>query len=345
MHYKQLGLTDLEVSKVCLGTMTFGEQNSQSEAFEQVDVALAAGVNFLDTAELYSIPPKAETQGSTETIIGNWLKARGCRDEIVLATKVVGRSNMDWFRGEESRLHRDHIRQAIEGSLTRLQTDYVDLYQIHWPDRRVPLFGSANRFSEAKDDEVSLAETLSALYELVDEGKVRHIGVSNETAWGVHEALRLAGLSNREPIVSIQNAYSLVNRTFEHGLAEFSMRSKVGLLAYSPLAQGYLSGKYRNGELPKNTRKALFGRMGRYESERGLKAIEDYYQLASSWGMSLVELAQGFLMSRPFLTSNIIGATTRSQLDENLRACELTLSADQLKAIENIHMNNPNPSP
>jgi hypothetical protein len=325
--------------------MTFGEQNSQSEAFEQMDVALAAGVNFFDTAELYSIPPKAETQGSTETIIGNWLKARGCRDEIVLATKVVGRSNMDWFRGEESRLHRAHVRQAIEGSLTRLQTDYVDLYQLHWPDRRVPLFGSANRFSEVKDDEVSLAETLSALYELVDEGKVRHIGVSNETAWGVHEALRLAGLSNRQPIVSIQNAYSLVNRTFEHGLAEFSMRSKVGLMAYSPLAQGYLTGKYRKGELPKNTRKALFGRMGRYESERGLKAIEDYYQLASSWGISLVELAQGFVMSRPFLTSNIIGATTRSQLDENLRACELTLSADQLKAIENIHMNNPNPSP
>ncbi|MEQ3696019.1 MAG: aldo/keto reductase [Pseudomonadales bacterium] len=345
MHYNQLGLTDLKVSKVCLGTMTFGEQNSEAEAFEQMDAAIAAGVNFFDTAELYSIPPKAETQGSTETIIGNWLSSRANRDKIVLATKVVGRSNMDWFRGEESRLSRNHIRQAIEGSLARLQTDYVDLYQLHWPDRRVPLFGSANRFSEAKSDEVSLAETLSALYELVDEGKVRHIGVSNETAWGVHEALRLAGLSDRQPIVSIQNAYSLVNRTFEQGLAEFSMRSKVGLLAYSPLAQGYLTGKYRNGELPKNSRKELFGRMGRYESERGLKAIEDYYQLASSWGMSLLELAQAFVMSRPFLTSNIIGATSLSQLDDNLRACELTLSSEQLQAIEYIHMNNPNPSP
>ncbi|WP_298634280.1 aldo/keto reductase [uncultured Umboniibacter sp.] len=345
MHYNQLGVTDLKVSKVCLGTMTFGEQNSEAEAFEQMDAARAAQVNFFDTAELYSIPPKAETQGSTETIIGNWIKSRGCREKIVLATKVVGRSSMDWFRGEESRLSRNHIRQAIAGSLARLQTDYVDLYQLHWPDRRVPLFGSANRFSEVKSDEVALAETLSALYELVDEGKVRHIGVSNETAWGVHEALRLAGLSNRQPIVSIQNAYSLVNRTFEQGLAEFSMRSKVGLLAYSPLAQGYLTGKYRNGELPKNSRKELFGRMGRYESERGLKAIEAYYQLASSWGMSLLELAQAFVMSRPFLTSNIIGATTLSQLEDNLKACELTLSPEQLQAIESIHMNNPNPSP
>lgn len=345
MHYNQLGASDLKVSKVCLGTMTFGEQNTAAEAFEQMDYAVDAGINFFDTAELYSIPPKAETQGSTEAIIGKWIKARGTRDQIVLATKVVGRSKMDWFRGEESRLSRNHIRQAIEGSLTRLNTDYVDLYQLHWPDRRVPLFGSAQRFSAPQSNEISLAETLSVLYELVDEGKVRHIGVSNETAWGVHEALRIAGLSNREPIVSIQNAYSLVNRTFEQGLAEFSMRSNVGLLAYSPLAQGYLTGKYRHGELPINSRKALFGRMGRYESVRGLQALEDYHQLAASWGMTLLALAQSFVMSRPFLTSNIIGATTLAQLGENLQACELILSQDQLQAIDDIHLNNPNPSP
>ncbi len=346
MDFSQLGRTGINVSRVCLGTMTFGEQNSPEEAFAQMDCALDSDINFFDTAELYSIPPKAETFGRTEEIIGDWFAKSGRRDEVILASKVVGRSMMKWFRGEESRLSSAHIREAIEGSLKRLKTDYIDLYQIHWPDRNAPIFGAAPSFEKVDaSSEVAIEETLDTLSQLVKEGLVRAIGVSNETPWGVSEYLRLSVSKGFERIASIQNAYSLVNRSFESGLAEFSLRDDVGLLAYSPLAQGYLSGKYRHGELPARSRKAMFNRMQRYESKQALSAMERYFDLAESQGLTPTELAQAFVMNRSFVTSNIIGATSLEQLQQNIEACSVVLGDDVLKEIDKIHADSPNPAP
>ncbi len=344
MKYNKLGKTDLSVSRVCLGTMTFGEQNNKADGFEQLDFGVSRGINFIDTAELYSIPPRPETQGATESIIGDWMRARKNRAQMVVATKVVGRSTMKWFRGEEARLSRRHINEAVEQSLERLGTDYIDLYQLHWPDREVAMFGSRAPATIFSANEVSIMETLSTLYDLVDEGKIRYIGVSNETSWGVHSYLSAARELQREPIVSIQNPYNLLNRCFEEGLAEFSLREHVGLLAYSPLAQGYLTGKYLNS-IPKNSRKGLFDRMSRYESRQSLSAIEAYCDLAKNHGLSPTELAQAFVMKQPFLSSNIIGATTLTQLDECLRGCDIALSKDLVDEIEKIHRIYPNPAP
>lgn len=344
MEKRKLGTTDIDVSLICLGTMTFGEQNTQDEGFAQMDYAVDRGINFFDTAELYSIPPKAETAGSTETIIGNWFKENKNRDKIILATKVVGRTSNTWFRGEPGRLKKKHILEAVEGSLKRLQTDYIDLYQLHWPDRPMGIFGGLG-FTPYEGDEVPLEDTLDVLNDLVVEGKIRHVGLSNETAWGVMTCLKHAETKGLPRVQSVQNAYNLLSRSYEVGLSEVSYREKVGLLAYSPLAQGYLTGKYENGALPDGSRKKLFDRLNRYETPGADEAITKYINLARNAGLDPTHMALAFVNSRPFVTSNIIGATTMEQLKTNIDSIAVTLSEDVLEEIENIHLIHSNPCP
>lgn len=348
IEYRRLGNTDVKVSSICLGTMTWGQQNIEAEGHAQLDYALDQGINFIDTAELYSIPPRAETQGSTERIIGSWLKARGGRDRIVLATKVVGRSESDWFRpgGELPVLDRKNIRFAIDGSLKRLNTDYVDLYQLHWPDRLIPLFGATEKPVSANTaPEVPIEETLEALDELVKAGKVRHIGLSNETAWGLSRFLLAAEKGHGPRVVSVQNAYSLINRTYEEGLAEFHEREQVGLLAYSPLAQGYLTGKYLGGARPPGARSTLFNRGQRYEKPGAEDAIRKYVALAREVGLDPAQLALAFVTSRPFVTSNIIGATSMEQLKTDIASHEVTITPEIEARIAEIHQLHKNPAP
>lgn len=346
---RKLGRTGLEVTPICLGTMTWGEQNSEADGHAQLDMAFGRGINFFDTAEMYSIPPRAETQGSTERIIGTWLKARGCRDRIVLASKVSGRSSVDWIRpdGKGARLDDANIRYAVEQSLRRLQTDYIDLYQVHWPDRPVNLFGGAgNVFRTLPEDPgIPIEDTLGALGRLVEAGKIRHIGLSNETAWGVARYLSLADAGRGPRVASIQNAYSLLNRTFEIGLAEIAMREDVGLLAYSPLAQGYLTGKYQRGARPPGARTTLFNRGQRYEKPGTEAAIEAYLALARDYGLDPAQLALAFVTSRAFVTSNIIGATTIAQLEANLASLEVTITPEIEDRIDAIHQLHQNPAP
>ncbi|MBO1326397.1 aldo/keto reductase [Acetobacter sp. TBRC 12305] len=348
MKQRELGRTGIAVSEICLGTMTFGQQNTEAEGHAQLDLAVDRGINFIDTAELYAIPPRAETYGATETIIGSWLKARGGRDKLVIASKVVGRSTSPWFRpgGEEARLTPRQIRYALEGSLRRLGTDYIDLYQLHWPDRQIGLFGAGGTtFSDiATADEVPIEETLAVLGDLVSEGKIRHVGLSNETAWGVSEFLA-ASRTGLPRVVSIQNAYNLINRTFEIGLAEMALREKVGLLAYSPLAQGYLTGKYLNGARPAGARTTLFNRGQRYEKPGVDDAIEAYLALARAEGIDPVQLAVAFVTSRPFVTSNIIGATSIEQLQTILGSVDLVITPELEEKINAIHQVHSNPAP
>ncbi|MCP9319463.1 aldo/keto reductase [Acetobacter persici] len=348
MQYRELGRTGILVSELCLGTMTFGQQNTEAEGHAQLDLALEHGVNFIDTAELYSIPPRAETYGATETIIGSWLKARGARDKIVLASKVVGRSQSPWFRpdGEEVRLTPRQIRYALERSLKRLGTDYLDLYQLHWPDRKIGLFGEGGTtFTTVSDaDEVPLDETLGVLGDLVTEGKIRHVGLSNETAWGVAKSLACAK-EGAPRVASIQNAYNLINRTFEIGLAEMALREKVSLLAYSPLAQGYLTGKYLNGARPDGARTTLFNRGQRYEKPGVDVAVEAYLTLARAEGIDPVQFALAFVTSRPFVTSNIIGATSVEQLMTALTSVTVQITPELEARINAIHQVHSNPAP
>jgi aryl-alcohol dehydrogenase-like predicted oxidoreductase len=347
MQYRELPGTGLKVSALCLGTMTFGEQNSAAEAFAQLDMALDAGVNFIDTAEMYSVPARAETAGSTERIVGRWLRERGCRDRVIIATKVTGatRGDMPYLRGGTNRLDRRNIHAAIEGSLSRLQTDVIDLYQLHWPDRKTNFFGRLGYVHQETGDEVPLLETLQALGELVDAGKVRYIGVSNETPWGLMTYLRLAESADLPRMVSIQNPYSLLNRSFEIGLAEVSHREQVGLLAYSPLAFGVLSGKYLSDPRPAAARLSLFPQFDRYSNPQAQQATREYVALAQQHGLDPAQMALAYVTGRPFLTSNIIGATTLEQLRSNLASDELTLSEELLTQIEAIHTRHPNPSP
>ncbi|WP_305987896.1 NADP(H)-dependent aldo-keto reductase [Roseibium sp. MMSF_3544] len=350
MEQRRLGRTDVEVSALCLGTMTFGEQNSEAEGHAQMDVAFDKGINFFDAAELYPIPAKRETQGRTERIIGTWFKKSGHRDKVVMATKVVGRTVMDWFRegGETGQLTRKQIEFAVDRSLKNLQTDYIDLYQIHWPDRNVSGFGSNParwKDAEAVENENSIQSTLEAMKDLVKAGKVRHIGVSNESSWGT---MRYVGASEHHDlprIASIQNAYSLVNRTFETGLAEVARRENVGLLAYSSLAQGYLTGKYRNGALPAGARKTLFNKMQRYEHHRTFEAVDAYCDLAQEAGLDPAQMAIAFAKSRSFMTSVIIGATRLDQLESDIAAADLSLSTDILDKIDAIHQEFGNTAP
>ncbi|MEN8174986.1 MAG: NADP(H)-dependent aldo-keto reductase [Pseudomonadota bacterium] len=347
MEYRPLGKTGLKVSALCLGTMTFGEQNTEAEAHEQLDMARDAAINFIDTAEMYPVPPKAETQGLTEDYIGSWLNSRQCRDQVILATKVAGPA--DWLphlRDGRTRQDRANIENALDTSLKRLATDYVDLYQLHWPDRPTNYFGRLGYEHEEDDDSViSIAETLETLSHLVKAGKVRHVGLSNETPWGVAQFLKHAEQSGLPRIASIQNPYNLLNRSFEVGLAEFAHREAVGLLAYSPLAFGVLSGKYLDGQEPEGARLTLFSRFDRYSNEQAEDATAAYVALARRHGMDPAQMAQAFVTSRPFVTSNIIGATSLAQLRSDIDSLNLTLEPAVLEEIEAIHRRQPNPAP
>lgn len=337
MQTRKLGSTDIDVSLICLGTMTWGEQNTEQEAFEQLDYATSEGVNFIDAAEMYPVPPRAETQGLTETYLGNWLAQRGRRDDLVIASKVAGPGNGLSYLRNGPRLTREHIIEACDASLKRLQTDYIDLYQVHWPDRNTNFFGKLGYEHDPKEKFTPIEETLAALGELVDAGKVRHIGLSNETPWGIMEYLRLAGEKGLPRVASIQNPYNLLNRSFELAGAEIAHRERVGLLAYSPLAFGMLSGKYMGGKWPEKARLTLFERFSRYTNGGGADATRAYVELAHQNNLSPVQMALAFVNSRSFLTSNIIGATSMEQLQENLGSLKVTLSPDTLEAIEAIH--------
>jgi aryl-alcohol dehydrogenase-like predicted oxidoreductase len=344
MDTRRLGTSDLHVSAICLGTMTFGQQNSEAEAHAQLDYARAQGVNFIDTAEMYPVPPRAETVTRTETIVGNWLR-RQPRDQVILATKVTGpRRGMAWIRSGPKALDRTNLRAAIEGSLSRLQTDYIDLYQLHWPERNVPMFGKY-LFDPAQETKATpIREQLEALAELVREGKVRYVGLSNEYPWGVMQFLRAADEYGLPRVVSIQNAYSLVNRVFEHGLAEIAFREQVGLLAYSPLAFGLLSGKYLTPE--GRGRMNLFPGFGqRYDKPNVVPAVTAYAELARRHGLSPAQLALSFVYRRWFVASTIIGATSMEQLQENLEAWEKPLSEDILAEIGELFLRYMNPAP
>lgn len=351
MRRNPLGRTSLTVPAICMGTMTFGQQNTEAEGHAQLDLALDHGIDFLDTAELYAIPPKRETQGRTEEILGSWMAARGNRSRLTLATKVVGRSDhMDWFRddGSMSKLTRAQVDEAVFKSLKRLGTDWIDLYQVHWPERAVPGFGSvATVWKSPKRyaDETAIEVTLEALDAHVKAGRIRHIGLSNESPWGTMRWLQAAQTAGMARVVSIQNAYSLINRTFEMGLAEICEREDVSLLAYSPLGQGILTGKYRNGALPAGSRKALFNRAQRYEKQNANEATDAYCDLAADLGISPATLALAFTLSRPFVTSTIIGATTMAQLKEDLAAVAFTITPEIAARIDAIHLKYPNPAP
>ncbi|KQH85020.1 NADP(H)-dependent aldo-keto reductase [Vibrio furnissii] len=344
MQYTKLPHSSLEISKLCLGTMTFGEQNTQADAFSQLDYALERGINFIDTAEMYPVPPKAETQGKTEAFIGNWLEKSGKREKVVLATKVAGPRNVPYIRDNMALDHR-HIHQAIDDSLSRLKTDYIDLYQLHWPQRQTNTFGQLNYPYPDKQEEVTLIETLEALSDLVRMGKVRYIGVSNETPWGLMTYLRLAEKHDLPRMVSIQNPYNLLNRSFEVGLSEISHHEGVKLLAYSPMAFGVLSGKYLNGARPAGARCSLFERFQRYFTPQGLQATEAYVNLAREFGLDPAQMALAFVNQRPFVAANIIGATNLQQLKSNIDSLELELSEELLLKIQEIGTRYSNPCP
>lgn len=333
------------VSKICLGTMTWGQQNTEQEAHAQIDYALDHDINFIDAAEMYPVPPKAETQGRTEEYIGTWFAKTGKRDQWVLATKATGpRDEFSYLRGGP-RFTREHLVQAVEGSLRRLQTDHIDLYQLHWPERPTNCFGRRGYGHVEDDSATPIEETLRALESLVKSGKICSVGLSNETPWGAMKFLALAEQAGLPKIETIQNPYSLLNRSYEVGLAEISHREDVGLLAYSPLAMGLLSGKYRNGAVPANSRMALFTRFDRYDSKPTRDATERYCALAEAHGLSPAQMALAFVNTRRFVLSNIIGATTLEQLAENIASTEVKLSPEVLDGIKQIHRDIPDPAP
>lgn len=346
MEYRELGSTGVKVSRLCLGTMTFGQQNTEAEGHAQMDYAFERGINMVDAAEIYPVPPKPETQGRTETIIGTWLASRKQRDKVLIATKVAGRGKMTWLRQDRSSTRQSaaQIMEAVEGSLERLKTDYIDLYQLHWPDRPMRVFEGLN-YLHLEGDSHPIHDILGVLGKLVASGKVRFVGLSNETPWGLMSFLKASEQHGLPRPVSIQNAFNLVNRTFELGLSEVAYREQVGLLAYSPLGQGYLSGKYEGGALPPGSRKTLFDRLGRYEKGKGPEAISTYVGLAKQHGLDPAQMAIAFAVSRPFVTSTIIGATTMDQLKSDIAASELKLSEAVLADIEQIHLDYPNPCP
>ncbi len=345
MKFKKLGNTNLEVSLICLGTMTWGTQNSENDAFEQMDYSLEKGVNFFDTAEIYSVPPTSDTYGKTEKMIGNWFEKRKNREKIILATKVAG-PRCEWIRGGGNNFTEKKIGEAIEGSLKRLKTDYIDLYQLHWPERSTNCFGTREfKVNEEEGKWNDFESVLQALEKYIKSGKIRYIGMSNETPYGLSKYLEISKNKKLPRMMSVQNPYSLVNRTYEVGMSEISIREKCGLLVYYPLAAGALSGKYRNGKMPKNSRMSLFEGWKRMINPLAMKAYDEYYKLAQEYNITMVQLAQAFVNSRPFVTSNIIGATTMDQLKENIESIDVKLTDEMINKINSIHNNNPNPSP
>jgi len=349
MQFRKLGRTGLDVSLICLGTMTYGQQNTEAEGHAQMDYAVDRGVTFFDTAELYSIPPRAETQGATERIIGTWLASRGRRDRVVIASKVVGRTAMDWFRDGRipGELNRAQMTEALNKSLKRLQTDYIDLYQLHWPDRPTPWGANPTIFrpEDYRGPSNPIEQILEVLGDFVKAGKIRHVGLSNESAWGTMKFLAASEARGLPRVASVQNAYNLLNRTYEVALAEVSLREDVGLLAYSPIAQGYLTGKYLDGARPPGSRTTLFNRGQRYEKPGTDEAIRAYLEIAREHGLDPAQMALAFVNSRPFLASTIIGATTMAQLETAIGSVDVTLTPEVEARIDAVHQLHSNPAP
>jgi len=346
MNYKKLGTTNIDVSTICLGTMTWGEQNSQEEGFEQMDYALDKGVNFWDTAELYSVPPNEKTFGHTEIIIGNWFKKNNKRKKIILATKVAGPMR-EYLRGGGNQYGKKNITEALNGSLKRLQTDYIDLYQLHWPERNTNMFGRLGYEHKDNGEWTKFEDVLENLKKFIDEGKIRYIGLSNETAWGAKKYLEVAKDHNLPRMISIQNPYSLLNRTYEVGLAEVSIREEIGLLAYSPLAGGYLSGKYRNKTYPKGSRMERdwdFWKY-RYNTPNIKNAVEEYYKISKKYDLDMSQMSLKFCEIQPFMNSVIIGATTMQQLKTNIESVNVKLTDEIIKEINEVQKIYPNPCP
>ena len=346
MNYKKLGNTDLDVSTICLGTMTWGEQNSEKEGFEQMDFALSQGVNFWDTAEIYSIPMREETYGETEKIIGNWFQKTKKRNDVVLATKVCGNTSNKYIRGGGNSFGKKKITEALDESLRRLKTDYIDLYQLHWPERSTNFFGDYGYEHDENDkDWTPFEEILEILKKFVKQGKIRYVGLSNETAWGLSKFLELSKMKGLPKMMSVQNPYNLLNRTYEVGLAEISIREQSGLLAYSPLAFGYLTGKYRNNKLPAKSRMQLFKNFNRYKNENGQKAIDEYYKISKKYNLDFTQMSLKFCEIQHFTTSVIIGATTMEQLKTNIESVNVNLNSDIINDINKIQQKYPNPCP
>ncbi len=344
MNYKKLGNTDLNVSTICLGTMTWGEQNTQNEAFEQMDYSLDNGVNFWDTAELYAVPPKAETYGYTETIIGNWFEKTKKRKDVILASKVGGPSRK-YMRNGENSFTGKNLENALHGSLKRLKTDYIDLYQLHWPERNVNNFGKLG-YEHKENDWNKFEDVLENLKKFIDEGKIRYVGLSNETPWGVMNYLQLAKDKALPRMMSIQNPYSLLNRSYEVGLAEVSIRENIGCLSYSPLASGYLTGKYRNKQYPKGSRMERdFDFWTRYRKPNMEEAVEDYYKISQKFDLDMSQMSIKFCEVQDFMTSVIIGATTMEQLKTNVESVKVNLDSEVIKEINNVQKKYPNPCP
>ncbi|WMJ74213.1 NADP(H)-dependent aldo-keto reductase [Cytophagaceae bacterium ABcell3] len=337
MEYRKLGNTDISVSRICMGTMTFGEQNSEEDAHEQLDYAVSQGINFIDTAEMYPVPGKKETQGLTEKYIGTWLKKRGIRDKVIVASKATGPNpGLAYIRNVPS-FAPDHLTKALEGSLKRLQTDYIDLYQLHWPERKTNCFGKLGFVHKEDEWEDNFQEVLTVLQRFQKEGKIRHVGLSNETPWGLMRCLHLAAVQGLPPVVSIQNPYNLLNRSFEVGLSEIVTRENIAMLAYSPMAFGVLSGKYLKNTADERSRLNLFPKMQRYNKPQVEKAAQSYVEIAEKHGLSPASMALAFVNQRPFVTSNIIGATTMQQLKENIGSIHVKLDDSVLEEIEGVH--------
>jgi len=345
MNYKKLGNTDLKVSTICLGTMTWGEQNTQEEGFEQMNYALDEGVNFWDTAEIYSIPPKQETFGDTEVIIGNWFEKTKKRDKVILASKVCGPMR-EYVRGGGNQFGEKNITEALEGSLKRLKTDCIDLYQLHWPERKTNFFGKLGYEHDDNNEWTRFEDILGYLKRFIDQGKIKHVGLSNETSWGLSKFLELSKDQNLPRVLSIQNPYNLLNRTYEVGLAEMSVREQAGLLAYSPLACGYLSGKYRENKLPKNSRIERNGDFWtRYQKPNMNMAVDAYYKISKKHNLDMSQMSLKFIEMQPFITSVIIGATTMEQLKKNIESVNIKLTDEIINEINEVQAIYPNPCP
>ncbi|WP_198329669.1 aldo/keto reductase [Psychrobacter cibarius] len=346
MQYQMLPQLNEKVSKICLGTMTWGQQNTETQAHEQMDMALSEGVNFWDTAEMYPSPPDKDKQGDTERFMGTWFNKTKQRDKVILASKI---SPMDFLRDGQTRLNAEHISSAIDGNLQRLQTDYIDIYQLHWPERQANFFSqlgyTEEMASQPLDDLTPFLETIQALNDEIKKGRIRAYGLSNDTAWGLMRYLWEADKNGLIAPITVQNPYSLLNRLYEVAMAEITHRENVGLLAYSPLGFGVLSGKYLDGKRPTGARLTMYDRFARYTNEQALSATAQYAKIAADAGLDMAQMALAFVNSRSFVTSNIIGSTTIEQLKSNIDSIHLTLSSEVLEAIEAVHTQHPNPSP